>query len=82
MGPGEGEGEGDGKSEDDGAHAPPAHHPPPAHYPTILPSQMFGSIYKGDVVISAMEARKRGLRTREAFDKIEKVGLVAGGPVG
>jgi len=34
--------------------------------------QMFGSIYEGDVVISAMEARKQGLRTREAFDAIEK----------
>jgi len=35
--------------------------------------QMFGSIYTGETVISAMEARKRGLRTRAHWDKVEKV---------
>ena len=34
--------------------------------------QMFGSMYTGEQVISAMEARKRGLRTEAAWAKIEK----------
>jgi lathosterol oxidase len=35
--------------------------------------QLFGSIYTGETVISAMEARKRGLRTRAHWEKVELV---------
>ena len=34
--------------------------------------QLFGSMYTGETVIPALEARKRGLRTREAYDKVIK----------
>mmetsp|Transcript_81022 Transcript_81022/g.161578 ORF Transcript_81022/g.161578 Transcript_81022/m.161578 type:complete len:311 (-) Transcript_81022:183-1115(-) len=34
--------------------------------------QLFGSMYTGGTVISALEARQRGLRTREAWEKVVK----------